>query len=690
MTRPDTGALDRCRLVCALLVVANHTSPLLSLSPFADHLLTQVWARLAVPFFLMLTGRFLLPRLRREGRAALLPFLRSTALLYAAATLLYLPLQLYKGYRPGFFPLLQDVFFGGTFYHLWYFPALLLGVALLYALRRLKAPVLLALCAGLYLVGLLGDSYFGLISGAPPLAAAYGAVFSLVEQTRNGPFLAPLFLLLGFLSAETPPRSTRKGYGAAFFLSLALLTAEGAAVSLFAKPEHSVFYLALPLCAWFLFRWLCAMDLPQSPRLRALSAVVYLIHPWCIVLVRGLAKLTGSVPVLVACSPVHFLAVAALSLLLGSAAVLLPRRTRPLPRSEAPLPPARCWAEIDLSALRHNLAFLRARLPQGCTLMAVVKAGAYGHGAGRVAAVCAGEGVDAFAVATVAEGSALRRSGITGDILVLGRAFPEELRDACAHDLILTVADALHARELAAFPHPLRVHAALDTGMCRLGFPFTSIDDVASLYGSLRVEGLFTHLCAVNDTAFTELQLARFFSFADALRRRGLGPGRLHVQSSAGLLGLPPLPVDYVRPGLALYGCGWEGLRPVLSLKCRIAAVHTLAPGETAGYGRAFTALRPTVLAVLSAGYADGLPRALSCGRGGALLCGQYAPTAGLICMDQTLVDVTELPQVRPGDTAVLIGPGLDAETVAAAAGTIPNELLSRLGPRVERVYLGS
>ena len=504
---PLSGGLDWFRLPAALLVVANHTSPLHAFFPEPDHVLPHILPRVAVPFFLTVSGYFLLPKAEREGRRAVCPFLRRTLLLYLCATLFYLPLQLYKGHRPG---------------------------------------------------------------------------------------------LLGAL--------------------------------------------------------------------------------------RGFARLTGLTTLLMDNDFLHFLAVACLSLAAGA---LFCRFLRPRPSPA----PARCWAEIDLSALRHNLGALRARIPPECALMAVVKADGYGHGAVQIARFCAGEGVGAFAVATVNEGAALRRAGIKGDILVLGRTFPPEFSEAHRRNLILTVADPVHAEELAAFGKSLRLHVAVDTGMHRLGFPSSEVDAVAAVYRAprLRAEGLFTHLCAADsdtpsDRAFTHSQIDAFFALAANLKARGIDPGVLHIQASAGIYSCPALPCSLVRPGLALYGVGGSGLRPVLTLKCRVAAIHVLAPGDTAGYGRAFTASRPTRLAVLSIGYADGFPRALG-GRGHALIAGKSAPIVGRVCMDQTLCDVTAIPAAVPGCEAVLIGSGLDAAAVAGAAETIPNELLSRLGVRVQRVY---
>lgn len=699
MTDRRTGGLDWFRLWCALLVIANHTSPLQTLSPDADHLLTQVLARTAVPFFLMVTGYFLLPAVEEKGRKALLPFLQKGLLLYAGVTLLYLPLQLYKGYRPGPLQILRDLVFDGTFYHLWYFPALLLGAALVCLLPRRGLP----LWGLLYLLGLLGDSYYGLTAALPAGKTLYDVLFLCFDQTRNGLFLAPIFLYLGGRLTKTPPRRDRRFYGWAALAALLLLTGEGLLVKGLELARYSTMYLSLPLVMWLLFRWLCALELPQRPSLRRLSTVVYVVHPWMIVAVRGCAKVMG-LSELVVGSPFLFFALVTLSSFGGGVLWCrflplnrpkkVPSPPLALPRPlDAPRSPVRCWAEVDLSAVRHNIGVLRRCLPEGCQLMAVVKADGYGHGAEQIARACAAQGVDAFAVATVEEGTALRRSGVSGDILVLGRSFPAEFSDALRYDLTLTAADDLHAGELAAFGSPLRVHIAVDTGMHRLGFPCGDMESIAALYRNpqLKVEGLYTHFCTADsgereDIAYTEEQARAFFSLVEFLRGQGITPGVLHLQASAGILHYRGLPCGYARPGLALYGVGGGDLRPALTLKCRVAAVRTLSPGDTAGYERAFTAQRPTRLAVLTIGYADGLPRALG-GRGYVLIHGKAAPIVGRVCMDQTLADVTEIGEVLPGSEVIVIGPGLPAAAVAKSAGTIPNELLSRLGGRVERVY---
>ncbi len=359
---------------------------------------------------------------------------------------------------------------------------------------------------------------------------------------------------------------------------------------------------------------------------------------------------------------------------------------------------SRAWTELDLGALERNTRRLQTQLPSGCRLMPAVKAEAYGHGALPVALRLQELGVEAFCVATAAEGARLRRGGVRGELLVLGAAQPADFPLAETCDLLLAAADWAHIRLLEQSGRRLRAHLALDTGMHRLGLDAGRPEDFPRLLGlkKLRLEGAFTHLCT-GDAAFSQRQGALFWAAVERLRALGCGVEKAHLLGSEGLLRFPGLGGDYARVGIALYGYGGAagaalGLEPVLGLKARVVSLRTVKRGEGAGYGLRFQARRDSRLAVLSIGYGDGLPRSLSCGRGAALIRGCRAPVAGLICMDQSLVDVTELPTVRPGDEAVLIGRSGDlrqsAEDLAQAAGTIPNEILSRLGPRLERVLL--
>jgi serine/alanine racemase len=291
MKTESLGGFDRFRVPAALLVIAIHTGPLLSLNGEANYLLTDILARIAVPFFFSVSGWFLVPRLLREGRAALIPFVKKLLLLYGAAVLLYLPLNLYNHtLEESGFALLRDVLFNGTFYHLWYFPALVLGACLVYGLLRILGPRWAWLPALLlYAAGLLGDSYFGLTAALPPLRAGYEALFLLFDYTRNGLFFPPVFLLLGGWLALRPARRSAAWYGAGLLLSLALLTAEGLLVQRLALARFDALYLSLPLCVGFLLRWLQRLSLPSAPALRDWAAAVYVLHP-------GASSSSGAAP----------------------------------------------------------------------------------------------------------------------------------------------------------------------------------------------------------------------------------------------------------------------------------------------------------------------------------------------------------------------------------------------------------
>ncbi len=377
---------------------------------------------------------------------------------------------------------------------------------------------------------------------------------------------------------------------------------------------------------------------------------------------------------------------------------------RPTQKSPAALNRDRAWIELDLAALRQNVRFLQSCLAPGCRLMPAVKANAYGHGASQIAAALNALGIDAFCVASVREGVALRRAGIHGEILILGYTHPALFPALEKYRLTQTVVDYAYARRLNAYGTPLPVHIGIDTGMHRLGEPWTHTSAIRQMLcmKNLIPQGIFTHLCACDSkkpeaVSYTRRQATAFFRLLDRLKAQNCPIPKIHLLSSYGVLSYPEYSADYARVGLALYGVLNEdpkgcALRPVLSLKARVASVRTLRPGEHAGYGMAFTARRKTTLATVTIGYADGLPSAIS-GRGQVLLHGQYAPIIGRVCMDQTMVDVTDIAGVKAGDTVTVIGTcgknTISCAEVARQCGTIPNEILSRLGSRLCRISVG-
>ncbi len=698
--KQNTGGLDLFRLIAALLVVAIHTAPLEDISPSLNYFLVNVLARLAVPFFLCVTGYFVLSS---PDEDKLLQCLKKTALLYVISMLLYLPLGIYAGHYEGLSSVdrIRLLLFDGTFYHLWYFPALLLGLPLSRALQKLPPWVSLAGAFLLYFLGLLGDSYWGLTIRLPALADVYDRFFAISSYTRCGLFFLPLFLLMGAVIRQEKKSPSPLFDGMGFLVSFLLLTGEAFFLRYLGWQRHTSMYLALPLCLYFLLRFLLALPIRQRPMLRRLFLWVYILHPGVIVALRLFAKITHTTSLLVENSPVQFLTVSILSILLSYCTVMLLNR-----KKQKTYPRGRAWCELDLAALRHNIEIFRSRLPATCRLMPAVKANGYGHGMIPLSKALSSMGVDAFCVASISEGVELRQNGIKGEILILGYTNPRDFPLLVRYHLMQTVVDLAYALQLNEYGKPLQVHIALDTGMRRLGVDARDHDAIARIMDmkNLSVVGIFTHLCTddtdkASDCAFTDEQAKRFADAVDALKKRGYSIPRLHMQASYGVLNYPHLAGDYARVGIALYGIksnrgdldrSGADLTPVLKFAARVACIKELAPGEGLGYGLDHVAEHPSRVAIVTAGYADGVPRALSGGMGRVLIGGEYAPIIGRICMDQLTVDVTHLSHVSAGDEVTLLGRDGDNEISvyewAETCGTLTNEILSRLGTRPERV----
>lgn len=366
----------------------------------------------------------------------------------------------------------------------------------------------------------------------------------------------------------------------------------------------------------------------------------------------------------------------------------------------------RTWAEVSLGAIAHNYNAMRARLAPGCRYMGIVKANAYGHGADRVARTLEELGCDYLAVACLDEAVALRRAGISLPILILGYT-PPEYASVLAENRItqavgsLAVAQALNDG-LAGSGKTLKVHLKLETGMGRTGFRAYgagALEDTAQAAAlpHLYPEGIFTHFCVSDADAgvrdFTDVQFRRFREGVAAVEgRTGRAFDIRHCTNSGAMLAFPETYMDMVRPGIALYGLypgpetGGIDLIPAMELKTRVAYIETHEPGDTISYGRTFTVERPSRIAVLPIGYADGLHRVLS-NRLTLSINGQRAPQVGRICMDMCMADVTGL-DVRPGDEAEIFGRTIPAGDVAALAGTIHYELTCAVSGRVPRVYV--
>lgn len=379
-------------------------------------------------------------------------------------------------------------------------------------------------------------------------------------------------------------------------------------------------------------------------------------------------------------------------------------------------------AHVDLDAIRHNYRAIADYLSSEAELnraagrspsaspgiIAVVKANAYGHGAVRVARALEEAGATWLAVADIEEGIELRESGSRARILVFGALAVSELAGVFTHDLTPTIASPSAGRALqtaaAARDARIRYHLKIDTGMHRLGFRHENLSrTLPELLASpnLDLEAVYTHFATADepeDPLFDEQRIA-FERASAALETLGTRPAFRHAANSAALLRDSRVWYDFVRPGLLLYGvvppplASTLSLQPAMSLTSQVVAIKGVRDGETVGYGARFRAERPTTLAVIPAGYADGLDRRLE-GRGHVLIRGHRVPIVGAISMDMLTADVSDIPDVNPGDEAVFLGAQgdgasqrLDAREMAANAGTIPYEILCRLGARVHRLY---
>lgn len=357
--------------------------------------------------------------------------------------------------------------------------------------------------------------------------------------------------------------------------------------------------------------------------------------------------------------------------------------------------PPRAWAEIDFSALHHNLAMIRQRADK--EVMAVIKAGAYGHGLVEVARELDEEGLPFLGVANAGEARRLFNAGIKTRPYILGATLPAEREEIAARDwtpCLCSIEEMEHFNSLGRY-QPVQAHLALDTGMGRGGFLPHQLGgalEKLKFCAGIQLTGIGSHLpVADEDREFTRKQFELFDSLVEAIPKPS-GPFHIHLSNSAGLLGFHSRTTNLVRPGLALYGISplpteQAIFHPVMSLKTRVSLIHSLPKGHGVSYGRTILT-RDTKAGVLGIGYGDGYPRSLSGKNAQVVIRDTLCPILGRVTMDQIIVDVTELEHCKPGDIATLFGTEILASELAKKAGTISWELLTQITPRVDRVYL--
>jgi alanine racemase len=379
------------------------------------------------------------------------------------------------------------------------------------------------------------------------------------------------------------------------------------------------------------------------------------------------------------------------------------------------------WAEVDLNAYAHNITALKKLTGKDTRLMAVVKADGYGHGAAEVARQALISGAQYLGVARIDEAVQLRQAGLDAPILIFGYTPPEMARTLIRYDLTQTVYSAVTAVALSEIAgrqgKKITVHIKVDSGMGRLGLLLTESAEGNRSDGSSRtavqealaisrlpgliVEGLFTHFATADDAdkSYADRQLEKFLDFAHRLGREGLEPPLKHAANSGALINIPDSHLDMVRPGIATYGLypsnevkkSHVNLKPVMTLKSRIIHLKQVPAGFNISYGITYQTEKPTTIATVPVGYADGFSRLLS-NRGHMLVHGQKVPIVGRICMDLTMLDVGNVPQAKIEDEVVVFGghgnQAVSADRVAAELNTINYEIVSSVTGRVARVYV--
>lgn len=368
----------------------------------------------------------------------------------------------------------------------------------------------------------------------------------------------------------------------------------------------------------------------------------------------------------------------------------------------------RCYAEISLEAIGHNIREVKKRLPEGVKLLGVVKANAYGHGAVPVASYLENQ-VDYFATATIEEAIELRENGISAPILILGYVSPSQYSDLVEYDITQTIDSYAQAlaleKEAARQNRNAKAHLAVDTGMTRIGFQVTEHDaDEAAKIADLphiELEGMFTHFSCADqeDKTYCSVQMEKYDKMTALLAERGVTIPLRHICNSAGIMEFDDHRFEMVRSGIITYGIYPSeevkkerlDLIPALSWKSHVIHVKEVGPGIGVSYGATYVTEKPmTRIATVSAGYADGYPRALS-NQGCVLIHGKKAPIIGRICMDQMMVDVTDIPDVQVEDVVTLVGTDGDEtitiEEIANPAARFDYEMLCDISSRVTRVY---
>lgn len=664
----------------------------------------------AIPFFFIASGFYLISRYAYNNDR-LKKFIKSMGYIYILAMVISLPLNICKGYFLKdylFVNIIKDIIFDGMVYNLWYFPAAVIGGVISWFLVRkkgIKSAFFITLI--LYVFGLFLDNYYFIFENISFVKYFYTHIYEISSHIGDGIFYAPIFFVLGGIASRGIDNISLKNKGIALLISFIMLFIE---VSLFFKSGvsrcNAMYIFSVPF-VYFLFSILSHLKGKPSKMNKAfcdLSILIYIIYPSVIAFLQFIIKSFNLERGIFKSGYVCYIFVIFISIIISL--IFVPLLKKMISKNNVHLKHLkdRAWIELNLDNLKHNIKVINEAMQEKCEIMAVVKAGAYGHSMYEISTYINRLGVKAFAVATIEEGIELRRYGITGEILILGYTNPLRAKDIKKYNLTQTLIDYDYAIKLNEQAVNVKTHIKVDTGMHRLGFKKDEIDEILDVFymENIKVFGIYTHLCVSDslreeDINFTRKQILRFYQVIEKLKENDIDIPKTHIQGTYGLLNYPKLKCDYVRVGDGIYGVlnsfGVKtklslDLRPVLSLKSRVVLIRDVAKGESFGYDRAFVADKDSKIAIIPIGFADGIRRDLSCEKMYALINGCKAMIIGRVCMDQLAVDITDIPDVKLNDVVILIGSDKEESILAAymagVFGGITSEVLSGMGDRLK------
>lgn len=697
--------IDVARFVVSFLVIAIHISPFININQEFNFFFTRILGRIAVPLFFMITGYFVIDGCLKD-KNKLKKYTIKILKIYLFCIILYLPINIYMGKfnNISIFSIIKDILINGTLYHLWYFPALILGIWITYYfIKKLGNRKTFITVIVLYIIGLLGDSYYGLTRNVCVLSYIYDFIFKISDYTRNGLFYAPIFLYLGyFIKIKRVNNKKSFLYSVLFFIGM---TIEATILHKFNLQKHDSMYILLIPTMYVLFDYLINISNTQNLKLRNVSTIIYIFHPLFIVGIRFISGICKVEKYIVDNNFIFYLVVAVVTTIF---AFLIEKIKEVIKMNkENSLLTDRAWVEVNLENLEHNINEIKKVIQPKTKIMAVVKANAYGHGSILIAEKLSEIGINDFAVATLDEAIELRKHNIKGNILILGYTNFEDLKYVIQYDLIQTIVDYNYSEKIKELKlsQKLNCHIKINTGMNRIGERYDNMDRLIKIYENprLNILGTFSHLCVADsdkkeDIEFTEKQIENFNKCIKQLKENGQDVGKVHLQSSYGAINYNTETYDYVRIGIIMYGVNSDNtayqknkldLKPVLSLKARVTSVKEINKDDSVSYGRTYIADSNRKIASISIGYADGFPRCLSNKNMLVKVNGNYSKVIGRICMDQCVIDVTDVKEIKTGDVVYIIDCddiNLSSEKFAMNADTITNEFLSGLGNRLPRI----